>query len=237
MASRSYMPARQAEQVTWAQTFATVVGQDREAYGIPVDLMQQFIQTNNSLQGLWVAAVEPSTRTRGVVAAKNAALAEMKRQARNLVSIIQGTPTVTPQMKINAGVTIRDTHPTPVPPPQDAPVLQVKKVSGRTVTLTIRPDQARRGKPAGVAGATVFVYTGPNPPEDNNDWKFIASVSRTTFNIPFGPSSTGDTAWITAFWTNAKNQSGPACEPIRVNLPAGGVLPHEAEDLTVRQAA
>ena len=148
--------------------------------------------------------------------------------AADLVSIIQGTPSVTSDMKIALGVTVRKTRPTRIDAPTVAPFLRVSKIEGRTVTVELRQSTARRGKPAKVAGANVFTHTGPTEPTSMEQWQFAQSVTRTTVELPCSPSATGDTLWVTAFWTNAKGQAGPAGRAAGVNLAAGGPLPAEA---------
>lgn len=233
----SYMPKRKAEQVAWAQTFDNVVRPNATEYGVPEELMTQFTALNSALQTAWTAAQEPSTRTRGTVAAANNALVAMKVAARNLVSIIQGTPGVSDQMKLDAGLTVRKTHPSPKPAPTESPFIQVKRVNGRNVTIELRQDAERRAKPAAVQNALIFTYTGQSAPQDTNLWQFVMTTTNTTVQIPFPPSETGDRVWITAMWSNAKSETGPAAEPVSVNLPAGGLLPAEATEVPVRNAA
>ncbi len=239
MPNSSYMPAKQAEQVQWAATFMSVVGGQAAQYGVSAALMTEFDALNNTLQSAWSAAVEPSTRTKGTVAAKDAALREMKRAAKNLVSIIQGTPGVTEQMKVDAGLTVRKTHPSPKPAPTEQPLIQVKKVSGRNVTIELRQDAQRRAKPAAVTNALLFTYAGETAPMDTNLGSFVTTTTSRTVTIPFPPSATGDRVWVTAMWANAKAETGPAADPpVFVDLPAGGVLPTEAaSERPVRQAA
>jgi hypothetical protein len=229
MARDSYMPDKQADQVLWSQTFVNVVGAAAAAYGVSATLMTAFETINTTLQTAWTAAIEPSTRTKGVVAAKNDALKAMKAAAKNLVSIIQGTPTVTDQMKIDAGVKVRDTHRSPVPAPANAPIVKVKSTNGRTVTIELLQTASKRSKPAKVTGATVFTHTGPTAPIEKSQWEFFISTSKTTIEIPFGASETGDTVWITAFWHNSKDQSGPAAAPICVDLPRSAAAPMKAK--------
>jgi hypothetical protein len=69
------------------------------------------------------------------------------------------------------------------------------------------------------------------------EWTFATSTTKTSFELPFGPSATGDTVWISAFGQNAKDESGPASMPTSVNLPAGGALPREAEQPTPMRIA
>lgn len=132
-------------------------------------------------------------------------------------------------MLIAAGLTVRDTPRSTVPAPKVAPIVKIKGTSGRTVTISLLQSASRRSKPRGVTGATVFTHTGPVAPDDRGQWEFFASTSRTTLEIPFGASGTGDTVWITAFWHNAKDQSGPAATPVSVDLPRSAAAPVNAK--------
>lgn len=234
----SYMPDKQAEAVLWSANFAELVTNDPDSYGLTSVQAGAFGAVNAALQTAFVAAANPQTRTRASVARKDDAMEAMRASARGLVSIIQGTPGVTDAQKYDLGLTVRSTTPSVLPAPRVAPFLRVARVSGRTITVELRQMADRRGKPAGVAGATLFTHVGPDAPTSMGQWQFAATVTRPTVDLPFGPSGTGDTVWITAFWTNAKAEAGPSAPATSVNLPAGGVLPVElAEAARLKIAA
>lgn len=149
----------------------------------------------------------------------------MKAEARRLARIIQANPLVSDEQRAELGITVRDTEPTPVPPPQESPLIEVVTVQGRLLRLKLRGvNSERRGKPDGVHGASVFSFVGNSPPADISLWKFESSTTRTVLDIEFPPATpAGSQVWLTAFWFNAKSQSGPACTPISTYL-AGGVI-------------
>ena len=223
----SYMPSRQADAVLWSKNFALLVGGDPAALGVTEAQAKAYEAVNEALQIAYPLGTNPKTRTEGTVAAKLDALEAMKVRANELVTIIQVNPEVTDQQKRDLGLTIRKTSQTPVGVPKARPILKVDRTEGRTVFTRLQSGEARRGKPAGVAGATVFTFVGPAAPDAMGDWQFAGQTTRPTFEIPFAPSAVGDTVWVTAFWTNTKGQAGPSSRPISVNLPAGGVLPKE----------
>jgi len=234
--AKGYMPPKQAEQVAWSQNFSTIISSSPATFGLTQPQADAFAGINTTLQQAYLRGTTEGTRTKISVAEKNTALKNMKVAARDLVSIIQGQA-ISAAQKIQLGITVRKDKPTPKPVPSQKPFVKVKKVDGRTVTIELRQDKSKRGKPANVAGATVFTASGDSAPESATDWKFVSNTTRTTLEIPFPPSATGDTVWITAFWNNAKDESGPAAKPVSVNLPAGGVLPSEANEAPVRRAA
>lgn len=237
MSRSSYMPAKESEQVQWSNTFAHVVSENAAAYGVPAATAAAFSAVNDALQAAWATAMEPSTRTRSCVAAKNNALAAMRQAAKNVVSLIQGTPTVTDQMKIDAGVTVRKTKPTRAKVPGFEPFIKVEQIKGRLASIVLQQDKSKRSKPVGVVSATIFIAMSEEAPLTLEGWTFLTTTGKTKLDIPFPASTTGDTAWVTAFWTNSAQESGPAATPVRINLPAGGVLAKDVEEPMKLRAA
>lgn len=226
----SYMPAKQAAQVLWSQNFHTVTSGKTNQYGLTADQVAAFATVNTTLQAAWAAVMEPSTRTKPTVAAKDDALRAMKAVARNLVSVVQGTPSVTNQLKLDAGLTVRSDKPTPTPIPAAAPKVNVIGVFGRTLMIELRNVAGdKRAKPEGVKDAMLFYAVGPIPPVDVSEWTFIANPTRTNLEIVLpGDIAPGATVWLTAYWQNSKSDGGPASAPLSVTFGGAGVIKQAA---------
>lgn len=237
MSKSSYMPDKQADQVAWAAQFLGAVQANAPQYGVPATMVTAFSAIVGTMQEAWAAASNPATRTKGTVAAKDVAVKNMKTYARGMVSIVQGMPGVTDEMKITAGLTVRKTKPTPRPVPVQRPFVKVINVDGRTVRIELRQDAAKRGRPAGVASATVLTASGITSPMTADGWIFGSTTTRTTVDVPFPPSETGDTVWITAYWSNTRGETGPGATPISINLPAGGQMATKAQSSMKLRAA
>ena len=233
----SYMPNKQNEAVDWSANFAEKVGKSPADYGLTAAQGSAFLAVDATLQAAWAATRDPGTKNKVSVANKDAALLAMKAMARNLVSVVQGTPGVTDAMKLDLGVTVRSTTATRIDPPKTRPFIKGLRIDGRTAIVELGQADGVRGKPAKVAGATIFTHLGPVAPASRGEWMFAMSATRTTVELPCPASATGDTLWVTAFWTNAKGQAGPACDPTSINLPAGGVLPQEMAQTTTMKIA
>jgi hypothetical protein len=160
------------------------------------------------------------------VTARDAARAALLDDGRVLYTTIQASPAVTDAQKVQLGVTVRKTTPSPVPTPSTAPVLSVASVAGRTASVRLADAQNphRRGRAPGAVGASVFSFVGAVAPADLNAWKFEGNVGRPEIEVVF-PSTlaVGTTVWLTAFWFNNRKQSGPASTPVSAVLPGGGV--------------
>lgn len=117
-----------------------------------------------------------------------------------------------------------------MPVPSVKPLLSVKSIDGRSATVSIKRQDGKRGRPAKVASATIVALL------PDGSFQFLANTTRTTETITFPSSAVGDAVTITAFWTNAKDESGPAATPLTVNLPAGEAMP-VAQAKTMKLAA
>ena len=73
MANKSFFNGTDAELYTGAQNFVTVIGKNLQQYGLTNDQLASFTTANNIFSAAYLAAVGPETRTKGKVAAKNAA--------------------------------------------------------------------------------------------------------------------------------------------------------------------
>jgi hypothetical protein len=125
---------------------------------------------------------------------------------------------VTDTQLVALGLLPRPTR-TPVPPPATAPVIDVVSTSGNTVKLRLHAagDSTRRGKPAGVDGASVFSFVGATPPDTETEWTFEGVAwQRPLLDVTF-PAGTapGAKVWFTAFWFNEPQAERPGGEPGR----------------------
>jgi hypothetical protein len=139
---------------------------------------------------------------------------------------IQGTLTVTNQQRTDLGLTVRDAEPTPLPVPGKAGA-EVISVSGQTVLVRIYDplNPTRRGKPLGVAGATIVSYVGDEPSLNPAEWTFQGNTTRTKVQVAFPSTLTAGTkVWIAAFFFNPRGQSGQACDPVGTNLQGGSLM-------------
>ena len=211
--------------LAWSLNFQTILTASPTTYGLTAAQMTAYgtLHTNYATA---LAACDPGQRSKTAVAAKNSARSSLKQSARLLANIIDGQSTVTDAQKIDLGLNVRNA-PTPTPAPADAPALDIVSVSGRTVSLRLHDatDASRRGRPAGVAGATIFSFVGATPPAGTAEWNFEGNTTKTNFDVVFPESvAPGTLVWLCAFWRNETDQSGPACSPISTNVQFGSAM-------------
>ncbi len=171
-------------------------------------------------------ATTDATKSRSNTFAKNQSKAAMVAYLRDLVATIQGTAAVTDQMKYDLGITVRGLNPpTPINPPEAAPMMEVLWVKNRIIGVKVHSsDSARRGKPDGVQGCSVCMYSGPLPmPTEVTAWTTIGESSRTVFEVELPATiAPGTQVYLVAYWKSPRLMSGPASAAVSLYI-GGGV--------------
>jgi hypothetical protein len=220
-----FLPTRDGDLLTWSVNFNAKINATPTDYGLTAGQATAYTTLHDAFATAFQTASDPLTRSPANIVAKDGAKAALITSARQLAGIIQKYPGTTDFMRSELGLTVKDAEPSPIPPPADAPQLDVVTVSGRTVRIRLRDvaNPTRRGKPAGVSGASVFSYVGATPPPDVAAWKFEGNIGVTKVDVTFPTTvEPGAQVWLTAFWFNPRKQSGPACTPVTTYL-AGGL--------------
>ncbi len=221
---RSFFTGTDAELYEGSNNFNGQVNDSPQAFGLTVQQTSAYAALNAAYAAAYVAARNPETRTQGRVAAKNAAREPLRSAASDLAKIIDGTPSVSAEQRINLGLAVRRA-PSPVPPPKSAPDVDVLGVSGRTAKVRLRSVGNGRGRAPGATGASVLVYVGPTPPSDPSLWTFNGTTGKTVVDVSFDPDvPAGATVWFTACWLGTRMQAGPMANPVSANLPGGLTL-------------
>lgn len=219
----SYLPRTDSGLLSWASNLHERLAAAPATYKLDTGQIGDFGARLSSYSSLLSEAVNPITSTRGKVAAKNAAREALKKGARLLAFHLYGQGLTDAQL-INLGLTVRHPEKTPSETPAQSPTMSLVGVRGNVVSVKLRDSvvSSNRGRPAGVAGATVLAYVGESAPANIHDWKFATNTKRLDVEVVFDPSlAPGTKVWITAFWRGMRDQSGPAADPIVTALGMG----------------
>ncbi len=222
MAGSGFLPNRDAELLTWAQSASAFITSAPTSYGLTAPIASAFSAATVSYSTA-LEAVQPGVRNKMAVLTKNSVKRALQINIRAWAKIVGGTASVTNAQKAQLGLNVR-AMPSPIPPPSTAPALDVIGVIGRAVQVRLHPvGSTRRGKPAGVNGAAVVSFVGTTPPADINTWKLEGLLGRTRFDVIFPDTlAPGAMVWVAAYWFNERKQPGPVCAPISVTFGAAG---------------
>jgi hypothetical protein len=221
--SHDYLPTREAELKDWLANASDKITAAPTTYALTAAQATTFSGLVSSFNTAYTAAVNPDTRTKGTILAKNDAMDAVKAYARQLVRIVQAAPAVTDTQRADLGINVHD-EPSPINPPEEAPSLTVVSAIGRTMKIKLKGLESEgRGKPDGVAGANLFSFVGETPPAEISEWTFEGGSTRTDFDVEFPASvAAGSQVCLCACWFNPRNQPGPMCAPVSCYI-AGGV--------------
>lgn len=220
-----FLPAKDDALLAWSNNFNTYISglADPAVIGITAQMVTDYGVLATAFAGAMTAVTASNSSAN--VQTKNTARTALIAGARTTVRMVQAFTGTTDTQRIEMQITVPDSEPTPRPVPAFAPVLSVVSVTGHTIKLRLRdaenPD--RRGKADGAAGACIWSYVGEAAPGNIYDWKPQGSITRTIFDIALSSSvPAGSRVWLTAQWFNARQENGPASEPISTTI-AGGV--------------
>ena len=222
--ARDFIPHTDADLLAWGDNFSTLISANPTGYSLTAAIATELAGKQAAYASALAAATNPPTRGGATIHVKDEARTDLVAYCRQLARVIQGSMIVTNAQRYNLGLTVKDQTPSPINPPTEPPVLEVASVTGRMLKLVLREQGSeRRGKPAGVAGATLFSYIGATPPASLRDWTNEGMVTRTNFDFEFAPTvAAGSQVWLCACWYSPRAQPGPTCLPISTYL-GGGV--------------
>jgi hypothetical protein len=228
---KNYFNGTDAELYTGAQNFASIVTEGPGLYGLTSTQAAAITALSEDYSEKYLAAINPTTRTKAAIAAKNLSRKNLCKMASDLAQIVQATPSVTDEMKIVLGLNVHK-QPASRQRPTARPGVDLISVVERDVNVHIHDIDSitKRGKPADVEAAWVYSFVGPEYPSDPSQWTFEGSTSKANYKITFPNSLPGGTqVWICAAWINAKQEAGPTSVPITTNLQGGGSSSEEGE--------
>lgn len=222
-----YLPLTDAGLLGWSGHFGTTVAAAPEALGLRVDQAEDYAQTQSAYALAYGRAVDPVTRGGSTVFAKNSARQRLIFASRQLVRIIQACPRVSDAQRLALGIPIR-TPPSAarraVPPPEEAPRIDVEAVHGLTMDLRLRDAVGRPRRPADAAGARIDYRLQDPATGRDGPWQWIANTRARRLSItPNGPEARpGLRCWLRARWYTRTQKNGPWSEPACTRLQFGG---------------
>ena len=223
--AKDVIPSNDQKLLVFSNTIAAGVGPAPEAFGLDGPAVIALQDLIIAYDGALTAASNPRTRGHATVFAKSEAKKLLAAYLRRVIRNIQGCLKVSDQQRTDLGLPVRKAEPTPTPAPTAKPVATAEAGPGRTLRVTVLdPDDGRRSRPEGAAGATILSYVGEVPPADVAGWTFERNASRRVTTLYFDASlPPGTRVWVTAFFYNARGQSGPAAIPACDYLGGAGV--------------
>lgn len=222
-----YPPGREADLITAAQTFHDVATVAPATYSLTALQLTTLGTKLSDFQTKWDVCQVPGTKTRVAVELKNVSKADLVAYLRSLCRIVQAAPTTTNAIRTELGIPLRDAIASPIGVPASAPILTVRKVWGRQITIRLESaDIEGRGLAPGILGAQVYTFVGDEPASDTQVWVNQGLCTRTNVVIQLADETpAGAKVWITAAWVNPRGMAGVACTPVMTGVGYEGAEP------------
>ncbi len=149
---RSFYFGTPAQLYTSSQTFSDLINAAATSYGLTSAQALSYQTLNDDYRAKFVLSQAPETRTKGTIQARNDSKFLLIQKAAELAKIIEATPTVTNQQKVDLGLSVRAT-PSPMPPPGTCSNFKVELLGDGSVKSTWKANN-----PPGMTGVTYQVW-------------------------------------------------------------------------------
>lgn len=223
---KDFVPNREPDLDSFVHNFDTRITATPTTFGLTAGLATAFHTLVVAWDAAYAVTKNASTRSAGAVIVKDERKRALVKNLRELARIVQAYPATTNEMRSLLGLTV-PTVPQNRPAPAVVPKLDVTKVEKNVVSVQLRDSSnLSRLRPPNAKAANVFSFVGENPPTSADGWVFQGGTTKSRFEVVFDPTlPMGTTVYLTAFWKNERDMSGPACAPVAVTLLGGGSLP------------
>lgn len=173
-----YIPKRDSDFLNWFSQFKEAFNTYASGLGFtPGDITS----VNNSLtawQNKYNDHLSAATAAQAARQAKSDQREASTELIRSLVKRIQSNPATTNQMRVEFGITVPKEGKTPVPPPKEAPFIELDYGTRGQVTVHVgtQPTNELFNKfPAGADFAQIFYRV------EGGEWQFAAAASTSPF--------------------------------------------------------
>lgn len=209
--SSSYIPTREADMDNWINNFKTLIAANPTNYGLAAGDATSITTAYTNWHAAYLAAINPSTRTKPTVDAKNAQKAIVLGVVRSYAQTIQANHAVSDALKMGIGLHVRDVTPTPVPAPSTKPVLSIALTDQGYMNLTAADEAtpSKRARPTGSVGMLLYRAVAADSVNDPAQATFLTFVGKPAATSNFTSADRGKVATYFARWTNARGEVGP----------------------------
>ncbi|MFY9233625.1 MAG: hypothetical protein WAO58_04110 [Fimbriimonadaceae bacterium] len=139
---------------------------------------------------------------------KTATRASHTKTIRGVVRRLQASPVVSDNQRTGMGIPVRDKIRTRIPPPREAPFVQLRPVSAGRLRVIAR-STGEEAKPDGVYACELWAKIGGDPPLDLSECVFMGFKTRTSSYLDFPGEQAGERICVRAMWINRKGERGP----------------------------
>lgn len=208
----SYIPTKDAVFQNWILNWITLLTASPATYGVTAADATAQTGLYNSWYTAYGIAVNPSTKTKPTVAAKNAARVNATAGIRPLAQTISNNDGVTNLNKLALGLNLKGaTGPTPIPTPTSNPILQfIAATQGeQTFKYVDSSDGISRAKPFGILALAIFAKESSTAITDPTLLTFRGIETKQPFGLDTSFAARGSVIYTAAYYLTRTGLVGP----------------------------
>lgn len=216
-----YMPSKDADFALWLDNFFTLIDASPTSYGLIAGDATAIGVQNTAFQAAYAISTTPGTRTSATIATTRGARISAEAVCRPYAMRINANQSVSNAQRVDLGLTVRITTPTPVPPPATQPVLMLVSAIPQVHNMQFRDASTptAKAKPANVVGLELWCSVGTVAATDPAQCTYKQGVTKTPFQAGFSAPDKGKIATYFARWQTRSGpsgiiQTGPWSDPV-----------------------
>lgn len=221
MAQKRYIPVSDAAYDEWLAQFTNDLQTIGATYGFTTAELDALKNAQQAWRADYTNHLNAQDAARAARQAKDRRRRETERLARAYVQRLQKHPAMTDEVRRRLRITVPDREPSPIRPPETAPLGEVDTSQRLTHKLYFWHGDAkgaRRGKPSGATACEVWRKIGGAPPADLSECEFVGAPSRSPYRIVYGGETAGQTVHYILRWRTARGEVGPISETLSATV-------------------
>ena len=220
--SNSWIPQQDGPLDTFVANFSALITASPTSYGLVAGDATAIASAVASFHSAYLAATNPTTRTKATIPPRTSRRPTSWAWSASYAATIRANRAVSDALKIGLGIHVRNTSPTPVPPPSTYPLLTIDSFNLGTLDLHANDQNTpdKKARPAGTIGMVLFSVVAADAATTPTGLEFHAFLTKPNFNNTFTPADSGKTVTYFARWTNGKGELGPWSPPVNIRIAA-----------------
>jgi hypothetical protein len=205
----SYIPTKEAEFVEWSENLIAVSTEHKVEWNLPEDKLTELQALHTQVKALHELCQTASYTKLDMQQKK-----EKKDRLVHLEEVfvrnnLQNNDAMTDEGRRALRIPIYDPKPTPHPPPEGIPEIEITTPLPRTVHIKFRDEHAARwGKPKYVHGLECLWLIADTPPAKVKDLLHSEFSTRSPLELVFEEDERGKKVYFAARWESGTVQKG-----------------------------
>ncbi|EIP97021.1 hypothetical protein OpiT1DRAFT_05582 [Opitutaceae bacterium TAV1] len=218
---KDYIPHQQAVFHTWQEVLIAYLLEKLSAFGLTTAELEPLMALQATWRDAWAAASNPATRTPAAIKAKEEAMAAYIAGIRQFVQeYLTKNHRVSDADRLNMGLPIHDTTPTPAPVPATRPIGEADFSEYLVHTLRVR-DSASGGehKLPHTVGFEVWRKIGGETMPGIDEMHLVALALHSPYRAVYPSAQQNQRVWYAFRWVSTRGEKGPWSEIISAIIP------------------